>query len=164
MLQSLSPGGDRPLTTGESAIACTVFGNSLDPERVRIKRRKWFPFQPATTVMAPCGHLRFHPRSALYRDDFAAEGASLQALFVHELTHVWQAQHRGRWWLPLMRHPFCRYDYTLVPDQPLIRYGIEQQAEIVAHGWLALIGEAIPGDRPARQLIPLQPAHQHRTR
>ena len=88
----------------------------------------------------------------------------MQSLFVHELTHVWQAQHRGRWWLPMMRHPFCRYDYTLLPDQPLIRYGIEQQAEIVAHGWLAIIGGAIPGDRPAELLIPLLPAHQHRTR
>ena len=29
------------------------------------------------------------------------------------MTHVWQAQTRGRFYLPLMRHPFCRYAYQL---------------------------------------------------
>jgi hypothetical protein len=36
-----------------------------------------------------------------------------------------------------MRHPFCRYDYELVPGKPFVRYGIEQQAEIVRHAFLA---------------------------
>ncbi len=164
MPQAIPPGNERPLTAGETAIAQAVFGAALDPSGVRIRRDKWFPFQPVTTVMAPCGHLHFHPRSLLYRDDFGVAGPGLQALFVHELTHVWQTQLRGRWWLPLMRHPFCRYDYTLVPDRPLSRYGIEQQAEIVAHGWLATIGAAIPRDRPAELLLALLPVHQHRTR
>lgn len=114
--------------------------------------------------MAPCGHLHFHPRGALYRDDFGVEGPSLQALFVHEMTHVWQAQRHGRLWLPLLRHPFCRYDYTLIPGRPLIRYGIEQQAEIVAHGWLALAGARIPGERPTDQLVSLLPINQQSTR
>ena len=94
--------------------------------------------------MAPCGHVHFHPRGTRYRDDFSAEGSSLLGLFVHELTHVWQAQRRGRFWLPLMRHPLCRYDYTLRPDWPLERYGIEQQAEIVRHAFLARQGLPIP--------------------
>jgi len=38
--------------------------------------------------------------------------------------------------LPLARHPFCRYDYKLVPDKPFTKYGIEQQAEIVRHVFL----------------------------
>lgn len=124
-----------------------MFGAALDPDPVRIRRRKWFPFQPRTTVMAPCGHLHFHPNCARYSDDFADESPALAGLFIHEMTHVWQTQQRGRLWLPLMRHPFCRYDYVLTPGKPLTRYGIEQQAEIVRHGWLARIGAPIPGDR-----------------
>ena len=49
------------------------------------------------------------------------------------MTHVWQAQTSGRFYLPLMRHPFCRYGYRLKPGKPFERYGLEQQAEIVAH-------------------------------
>jgi hypothetical protein len=36
-----------------------------------------------------------------------------------------------------MRHPFCRYHYALEPGKPFRRYGIEQQAEIVRHRFLA---------------------------
>lgn len=100
--------------------------------------------------MAPCGHLHFHPRSPHYREDFSAADLLLQGLFIHEMTHVWQTQCKGRWYLPLMRHPFCRYRYTLVPGQPLDRYGIEQQAEIVRHAFLLRHGCRIAGaDGPA---------------
>ena len=30
------------------------------------------------------------------------------------MTHVWQAQTRGRFYLVLMRHPFCRYGYQMI--------------------------------------------------
>jgi hypothetical protein len=53
------------------------------------------------------------------------------------MTHVWQAQKGGRFYLPLIRHPFCRYAYQLEPGKPFARYGIEQQAEIVRHRFLA---------------------------
>ncbi|MGJ0238303.1 hypothetical protein ACQEPB_07255 [Novosphingobium fluoreni] len=98
--------------------------------------------------MAPTGHMHFHPRSTLYRDDFGVEGPQLQALFLHEMTHVWQTQRRGRWYLPLMRHPLCRYDYTLRPGWTLDRYGIEQQAEIVRHIFLLRSGVHVPGASP----------------
>ena len=90
--------------------------------------------------MAPCGHLHFHPRSPLYLDDFSKGSPGLQGLFIHEMVHVWQTQNRGRWYLPLMRHPFCRYDYALRPGWSLERYGIEQQAEIVRHAFLLARG------------------------
>ncbi len=92
--------------------------------------------------------MHFHPRSTLYRDDFGAEGPQLQALFLHEMTHVWQTQRRGRWYLPLMRHPLCRYDYTLRPGWTLDRYGIEQQAEIVRHIFLLRSGVHVTGAPP----------------
>lgn len=160
---ALPPGGARPLTAGERRIATDVFGPALDVERVSVRRRKWFPFQPRQTVMAPCGHLHFHPRGTLYSDDFGAEGAAAQGLFVHELVHVWQTQRHGRWWLPLRRHPFCRYDYVLCEDWPLDRYGIEQQAEIIRHAWLDRIGERIPGDHAPEILARLLRSVQQRT-
>jgi hypothetical protein len=61
------------------------------------------------------------------------------------MTHVWQAQKRGRWYLVLMRHPLCRYDYSLRPGWPLSRYGLEQQAEIVRHAFLLRHGVKIAG-------------------
>ena len=95
--------------------------------------------------MAPSGHLHFHPRSANYCDDFSRAELGLQGHFIHEMTHVWQAQTRGRWYLVLMRHPLCRYDYSLKPDWPLTRYGLEQQAEIVRHAFLLRHGRAVAG-------------------
>jgi hypothetical protein len=122
-----------------------VFGSSVDPGPVRIHRRKWFPFQPAHVLMAPMGHIHFHPRSADYCDDLSQADLRRQGLFIHEMTHVWQAQTRGRFYLPLMRHPFCRYDYALRPGWPLRRYGIEQQAEIVRHAFLLRSGWRVAG-------------------
>ncbi len=86
--------------------------------------------------MAPMGHLHFHPRSAQYCDDFNTAPLDLQGHFIHEMTHVWQAQKHGRWYLILRRHPLSRYDYVLKPGWPLERYGLEQQAEIVRHVFL----------------------------
>jgi hypothetical protein len=125
----------RPLTPGERALVTEMFGTALDPAPVRIHRRRWFPFQPKNTVMAPDGHLWFAPDGPLYRDDFSTAPLRLQALFVHELTHVWQRQ-RGQGLL-LRRHPFCRYEYRIVPGRRLSRYGVEQQAMMVEHAFLA---------------------------
>ena len=92
--------------------------------------------------MAPSGNIHFHPESGLWSEDFSKENLSLQGLFIHEMTHVWQAQTRGRWYLPLMRHPFCRYSYRLVEGRPFDRYGLEQQAEIIRHRFLANQGHS----------------------
>ena len=129
--------GARPLTDGEVALARSMFGEAIDYGRVTIVHRKWWPLQPRGIVMAPTGNIHFHPDSPSWSDDFANEPLSLQGLFIHEMTHVWQAQSKGRFYLPLMRHPFCRYAYTLCPGQPFDRYGLEQQAELVRHRFLA---------------------------
>lgn len=90
--------------------------------------------------MAPTGNIHFHPDSELWSDDFSRERLSLQGLFIHEMTHVWQAQTKGRFYLVLMRHPFCRYSYDVRPDWDFSRYGLEQQAEIARHRFLAARG------------------------
>jgi hypothetical protein len=133
----------RPLTEGERALAASVFGEAIDYGPVRINRRKWWPFQTRGIVMAPDGQIWFHPLGGLCRDDFSCAPLHLQGLFIHEMTHVWQRQ-KGIW-LPLARHPFCRYGYSLKPGWPLERYGIEQQAEIVKHAFLLRAGARVPG-------------------
>ena len=118
-------------------MARSVFGTAIEYGRVTIRRRKWFPFQPARVTMAPRGHLHFHPRSEAYCDDFAKVSSIRQGLFIHEMVHVWQTQTRGNWYLVTRRMPWARYDYALKPGWPLTRYGIEQQAMIVQHAfWL----------------------------
>ncbi len=93
--------------------------------------------------MAPDGHLWFHPKSELFCEDFCTKDLHLQGLFIHELVHVWQ--HQKGVFLPLKRHPFCTYNYSLKPGWPFKRYGIEQQAEIVRHYFLLKNGRKVPG-------------------
>ena len=131
-----------------------MFRDAIDYSKVRLVRKKWWPFQPKDTVMAPTGNLHFHPGSRLWSDDFAKEPLWKQGLFIHEMTHVWQAQTRGRLFLPLMRHPFCQYSYTVQDGQPFERYGVEQQAEIVAHLFLKQHGAEPPVVCPPRSILP----------
>ncbi|MFN2100684.1 vgr related protein [Altererythrobacter sp. MF3-039] len=122
-----------------------MFGIAIDYSKVKIRRRKWFPFQSRRVTMAPRGHIHFHPLGANYCDDFSTASLSLQAHFIHEMTHVWQSQTRGSWHLVTHRMPWARYHYSLKPGWPLTRYGIEQQAEIVKHAFLLRNGIKLAG-------------------
>ena len=95
--------------------------------------------------MAPRGHIHFHPMGDAYCEDFAGVPLLRQGLFIHEMTHVWQTQTLGDWYLMLHRHPWCSYDYSLKPGWSLERYGIEQQAEIVRHAFLLRKGFRLKG-------------------
>jgi hypothetical protein len=149
--------GARPLTHGEIELARSMFGDAIDYGRVRMVQRKWWPFQPRGIVMAPTGNIHFHPDSALWSEDFSKERLSLQGLFIHEMTHVWQAQSRGRFYLVLMRHPFCRYGYHMIEGRPFGRYGLEQQAEMVRHCFLAGCGDP-SGTLTDRSFLPFNKA------
>ncbi len=154
-------GGERPLTPGEIAMAESIFGSAMAYAEVTIKRRKWFPFQPRNVTMAPRGHLHFHPLADGYCDDFSQSSLGRRAHFIHEMTHVWQTQTRGDWYLILNRHPWCRYDYSLKPGWTFIQYGIEQQAEIVRHAFLLREGVRVPGAPPLaiyEELLPFGPS------
>ena len=105
--------------------------------------------------MAPRGHIHFHPGGDAYCDDFSRLSPVEQGLFIHEMTHVWQTQTRGSWYLPLWRPFSSRYDYSLRPGWKLDRYGIEQQAEIVRHAFLLRNGVRLAGvvDKAAYDLL-----------
>ncbi|KTF69575.1 vgr related protein [Sphingomonas sp. HT-1] len=145
----------RPLTEGEIRLSRTIFGDAIDYTRAGVRNRKWAFFQSRNTVMAPLGTIHFHPDGGLYRDDFATASLDLQALFLHEMTHVWQ--HQSGLFLPLSRHPFCRYRYRYDPVRRFTRYGIEQQAELVRHAFLARHGVCVPGAPPIEAWATLLP-------
>lgn len=141
-------------------LARSIFGDCVDYASVTVRRRRFLPFQPRRVTMAPMGHLHFHPAASHYCDDFAAARLSLQAHFIHEMTHVWQTQTRGDWYLILNRHPWCRYDYAIRPGWKLEQYGIEQQAEIVRHAFLLRQGANVAGAPPLASydtLLPFSP-------
>ena len=139
----------RSLTPAEIALCREVFGMAIDYDRARVAHRKWAFFHLKRYVMAPTGTIHFHPDNDAYRDDFGSASLSLQGLFIHEMTHVWQYQ-QGIF-LPVRRHPFCRYDYSLKPGWRLHQYGLEQQAEIVRHIFLLRRGAHVPGAPPLEQ-------------
>ena len=143
----------RSLTPGEIEIVRSVFGEAIDYPKVGLFRGKWWPFQPGNAAMAPDGNIYFHPHAGGWSEDFSKESLSRQGFFIHEMTHVWQAQRGGPLYLPLMRHPFCRYAYKLKPGKAFHSYGLEQQAEIVRHIFLADRGVAVE-PIPPRELLP----------
>jgi hypothetical protein len=145
----------RALTRRERALAQGMFNDAIDYDRVRIHNRKWWWFQPREITMAPDGHLWFHPESKLFCDDFCDRDNTLQGLFIHEMVHVWQ--HQQGIFLPLARHPFCRYDYQLIPGRSFLRYGIEQQAEIVRHVFLLKQGVKVTGAAPLSEYVGVLP-------
>lgn len=134
----------RQLTERERALVKSVFNDAISLDNVRIHNRRWWWFQPRRVTMAPDGHLWFHPKSDLYCEDYCDQHMGLQGLFIHEMVHVWQ--HQKGICLPLRRHPFCRYDYSIKPGWKLERYGIEQQAEIVKHVFLLKQGARLKSE------------------
>jgi len=149
----------RSLTPGEIDLARSVFGNAIQYDRVRMVRGKWWPFQPKRSAMAPMGNIYFQPKGGGWSEDFSLESLHAQGFFIHEMAHVWQAQKGGRFFLPLARHPFCKYRYELVPGRPFSRYGLEQQAEIVRHAFLLSKGatpEGAPTLGELRGILPWQ--------
>ena len=119
----------RRLTEGETAIAREVFGGGIAPERVRILA---VPIWNRAFVAGP--RLIVWP-AATARADFADPATPLrvQAVFVHELTHVWQAQGGVNLLVSKIKagdRP-ASYAYELVDGEAFLGMNIEQQAMVV---------------------------------
>ena len=145
----------RGLTEGEIALARSVFHDAIDYSKVRIANRSFIFFQPERTLMAPMGTIHFNPKGKLFKDDFSTASIEAQGDLIHELTHCWQWQ-KGIF-LPLKRHPFCRYDYAFKPGQAFDKYGLEQQGEIARHIFLLRRGRGVRGAPPLAQYESLWP-------
>ena len=146
----------RPPTAGERALIDSVFVGTLDAGRTTFRRAKWWFLQPAWIVMAPDGHIWFHPNNPSWRDDFSTAHLGLRAFMVHELTHVWQHQQGVN--LIRARKPFSSYRYLpRKPGKPFEAYGVEQQAEIVRHAYMLREGARIPNVPPLEAYAELIP-------
>ena len=114
----------RLLTTGEKALAQSVFGDSINLDEVQLKTAWWVLKHYA---VSPNGHIYFNRANWII--DFSDASLSKKSWLIHELTHVWQLQ-QG---LKVVRGALIdrRYDYVLKTDKSFFNYGIEQQARMV---------------------------------
>lgn len=114
----------RSLTTGEIALARSVFGDSIDLDDVQLKTAWWVLKHYA---VSPNGNIYFNPADWII--DFSDASLSKKSWLIHELTHVWQLQ-QG---LKVVRGALIdrRYDYVLKTGKSFFNYGIEQQARMV---------------------------------
>jgi hypothetical protein len=125
-------------------VARRAFGDAIDLDAVTLRREKWWWLQPAWAVMAPDGHIWFHPNHRAWHDDFSTASLFLQGLLVHELVHVWQHQQGVN--LIVRRGIWARYDYLpMKPGRPFTDYGIEQQAEMVRDAYVKRMGGTVAG-------------------
>ena len=135
----------RRLTPAEHALAVEMFGQGLKGARVRIFA---LPLWNRAFVAGPAW--MFWP-AATALSDFAAADAPIttQATFVHELTHIWQAQHGvDLLWAKLRAgDQAAAYAYDLSAAMDFSALNIEQQAMVVEHTFLASRGEPAPHNR-----------------
>ncbi|MFN7114261.1 MAG: type IV secretion protein Rhs [Alphaproteobacteria bacterium] len=126
----------RPLTAGETALARSVFGASIDYDRVTVTEGKFIAFQPYGTAMAPDGKLYMY---GCYKDDYSGQNDGWKSHFIHEMTHVWQQQNgilnpvaeAVKLSVKFRFNYNAAYDYRLERGKDLLDYNMEQQASIV---------------------------------
>lgn len=132
----------RPLTAGEAALGAEMFGDQLDPGIVRIFAQplSW----PVRAFVAGPRLIVWPWRAALA--DFSGAPLAVQAVFVHELAHVWQAQNGVNLLLAKLRagDGAHAYDYDLIGGPAFEELNIEQQAMVVQHAFTASRGGGAP--------------------
>ena len=119
----------RRLTEGEIALGRAMFGDDVDWARVRVMQLPALGF----FAMVPFGRTILYAKLRAWRD-FSQAPSEEQGIFVHELTHVWQAA-RGMILAFAKLRALGRgaYRYQPKPDAALSDYNIESQAEIARH-------------------------------
>ena len=140
----------RYLTAGEIRICKTVFADLIQYEQVIVMNHPYLPWQPAGVCMAPNGWIYFREQN--YCEDFSTQGLVYQALFIHEMTHVYQYQCHINVFLKGMILQSARYlsfgkynpyKYQLKAGKPFSAYNIEQQGDIARDIFLKRINNLI---------------------
>lgn len=127
----------RKLDGHEIAVAREYFGDAIDYNRVRVFHRRFLGVVGrANWPMSLNGHI-YLPGDVW--GPGLAHPAEHRVNLVHELTHVWQVQKRGRSMLAEVASAFFQhgihyrqiYRYTLRQDARFDSFGFEQQAKIM---------------------------------
>lgn len=137
----------RGLTEGEGRLARETFGDTLRLETVRLLPSPW-PFDRAFVPGRWFGREWIVWPGRSLPMDFAAAPLRLQAVLIHELTHVWQAQQGVNLLTGKIRagdRPES-YRYPSGLDCDWGRLNIEQQAMVVEHRFRLTRGGRVPAD------------------
>ena len=127
----------RSLTVGEIKLCRTVFADLIDYTRVKVMNQPYLPWQPVGIFMAPSGYI--HLKATDYCTDFSQQNLAYQAIFIHEMAHIFQFQSHVNVLLQgavlqmayyATFKKYNPYQYTLQPEKAYFDYNIEQQAEI----------------------------------
>ncbi|MFA4893057.1 hypothetical protein [Brevundimonas sp.] len=137
----------RGLTIAEKALAEQAFGAALGLAAVRFLRSPW-PFDRAFVAGRWFGRDWIVWPGRSLPPDIARAPLRLQATFIHELTHVWQAQQgvnllTGK--LKAGDRP-SSYQYPVGMDCAWGDLNIEQQAMVVEDRFRLTRGQRTPAD------------------
>lgn len=142
-----SSGLIRTLAAGERALARGVFDDAINLDRVRVLTPPW-PWWPLTRAFVPG---RWFGRDWIVwprrraANDLSAGPFGAQAVLVHELVHVWQAQQGVNLLVGKIRAGDSRASYvypTTSCDWGALN--IEQQAMVVEHAFRLSRGRTAP--------------------
>jgi hypothetical protein len=140
----------RGLTPGEIKLCQQVFADLIDYSAVKIMNHPYLPWQSKYVIMAPAGYI--HARNLHYREDYSKENQSYQGLFIHEMAHIYQYQHKMNVLLKgallqttafLSLGKYNPYKYQFNPNKCFSDYNIEQQGNIARDIFLKKIPNII---------------------
>jgi len=144
-LRYYDPFGLRPLTAGEIDMLRQIFNCNVDYPKIDIHDgpgfdpRTWPPL--ATNNAVTLGNNIYFPSSG-YKSDFSTGNLAEQSWLVHEVGHVYQGQNDPSYsWVKAAAEGTRSdtYQYDLDPSKDFGDYRYEQQAEILADYYRALI-------------------------
>lgn len=138
----------RPLTEGEVDLAREVFGRDLGLETIRFWAAPW----PITRAFVPG---RWFGRDWIvwpkvrWIADMAEAPLGQQAVFIHELVHVWQAQQGLNLLFGKLKagDSLKSYAYPVGEGCDWSQLNIEQQAMVVEHRFRLSRGGRVPADQ-----------------
>lgn len=140
----------RNLTAGEIDLCQSVFGNLIDYKTVKVMNHPFLPWQSVHVFMAPKGHI--HVRKFNYSNDYSKQSLGYQAVFIHEMTHIFQYQQsinvllKGALLQSAYFLSFKKYNpylYHLKAGKKFFDYNIEQQGDIARDIFLGKIDNII---------------------
>lgn len=134
----------RCLTSGERRLIAAEFGDAVDLDAVRLLKTPW-PFDRAFVPGRWFGRGWILWPSRSLPQDFAAAPVALQAVLIHEMVHVWQAQTGVNLLTGKLRAGDGIKAYAY-PEAPCgwEALNIEQQAMTVEHRFRAERGQRVP--------------------